>query len=173
MSVYTVLGLYDHVDYAAAAIEPLGEIDVTHQDMKVLTMAPYPNGTFFRDEIPIPIWRFALVGGLIGFLAGIALAGGTQVLMNLIVGGKSPLSLPVVGLLSYELTLLGTVLGTLIAMLWMAGLPNWTECAYDNSISTGAIGLLVRCRNEEHARIIEKTMLRYKPVKIKKGKDDF
>lgn len=173
MSVYTVLGLYDHVDYAAAAIGPLEEIDVEHHDMKMLTMAPYPHGTFFKDETPIPIWRFAVIGGIIGFFTGLALAGGTQILMNLIVGGKSPLSLPAVGVISYELTLLGTVLGTLIALLWMGGLPNWTECAYDDSISTGNIGLLVRCRDEEHANKVEKTMLRYKPVKIKKGKDDF
>jgi len=170
---YTVLGLYNHVDSAAAAIGPLGEIDVEEHDIKVLTMAPYPHGTFYKDETPIPIWRFSLTGGLAGFVTGIALAGGTQMLMNLIVGGKSPLSVPAVGVLTYEIALLGTVLGTLVALLWMAGLPNWTQRAYDDSISAGAIGLLVGCRDEEHANMIEKTMLRHKAVKIKRGQDDF
>jgi hypothetical protein len=173
MSVYTVLGLYDSVDNAAATIGPLEELDVELHDMKMLTMAPYPHGTFFKDDVPIPIPRFAFIGGLIGLSAGLALAGGTQMIMNLIVGGKSPLSIPAVGVISYELTLLGAVLGTFLALLYMSGLPNWTERAYDESISTGAIGLLVRCEDEEHVNKIEKTMLRFKPVKIKKGIDDF
>lgn len=173
MSVYTVLGLYEHVDDVAAAIGPLEEIDVEHHDIKVLTVAPYPHGTFFHDDVPMPIWRYAIVGGVIGLMVGLALAGGTQILMNLIVGGKSPLSLPAVGVISYELTLLGAVLGTFTSLLWMSGLPNWTERAYDDSISSGAIGLLVRCQDRGHASMIEKTMLRFNPVKIKKGEDDF
>ncbi|VAX17577.1 hypothetical protein MNBD_NITROSPINAE02-1296 [hydrothermal vent metagenome] len=173
MSVHTVLGLYDHVDYVAAVIAPLEEINVDHHDIKVLTMAPYPHGTFFKDDIPMPVARFAIIGGIIGFLTGLTLAGATQALMNLNVGGKPPVSYPAVGVISYELTLLGTVLGTFIALLWMSGLPNWTERAYDDSISSGAIGLLVRCEDEGQANKIEKTMLRYNPVKVKKGKDDF
>ncbi len=173
MSVHTVLGLYDHIDDAAAAIAPLDELKIDHDDIQVLSVAPYPDGTFIKDEKPMPIWRFALIGGLTGFLGGISLAGGTQMLINLIVGGKSPLSLPAVGVITYELTLAGAVVGSVVALLWMSGLPNWTESAYDKSISSGAIGLLIRCQDQAQADKIEKTMLDYKAVKTKQGKDDF
>lgn len=173
MSVYTVLGIFDHVDHAAATIHPLEEINIAHHNIKVLSVAPYPNGTFFKDDTPIPIWRFAFIGGILGLLLGIALAGGTQMLMNLNVGAKAPFSVPAVAVISYELTLLGAVLGTVIAFLWMTGLPNWTERVYDISISSGNIGLLVRCQNEEQITNVEKTMLRHKALKVKKGKDDF
>ncbi|MEE8484024.1 MAG: quinol:electron acceptor oxidoreductase subunit ActD [Nitrospinota bacterium] len=173
MDYYTILGLYDRVDDAAETIKPLEDGSIVHDDIKVLSVAPYPDGTFFKDDRPSPIWAFALGFGIIGFLVGLALAGWTQTMMNLNVGAKPPLSLPVVALLTYETTMLGAVLGALFGMLWMIGIPNWNERVYDESISQGAIGLLVRCTDKSGIEKVEKIMRGHRTVKIKYGQDDF
>lgn len=173
MNYYTVLGIFDHVDYTAGAIAPLEKIEVKTEDIKIMSVAPYPNGTFIDDVRPTPIWLFALAFGLIGFGAGILLAGGTQWMMNLNVGAKAPVSIPVVAVICYELSLLGAVVGTFAGLLWMTGLPNWNERVYDDSISHGNLGLLVRCWEKEQVLKVEEIFGAHKALKIRKGENDF
>lgn len=173
MKYRTIMGLYDHIDTSAAAIKPLVESSVKHSDMKILSVAPYPDGTFFEDETPAPIWIFALVGGVIGLVAGVLLAGGTQYVINLDVGAKDTFSWPAVAVIAYETTMLGAVLGTFVSLLWLIGLPNWTDHIYDNTISHGNIGILVRCWEEGMVDKVEQIMKETGAVKIKWGADDF
>ncbi len=169
----TVLGLFEHVDELATTVRPLEEMRVTQEDIKLLSVAPYPDGTLYHDRFEFPMWRNALIGGVIGFIAALALAGGTQVLMNLNVGGKPPFSVPPVAVICYEFALLGAVLATFISMLWWCHLPDWNELAYDTEISRSKIGLLVRCRDDETADKVEAVMKSRGAKKIKKGRDDF
>ena len=170
----TVLGLFDHVDDTAKTIKPLKEnLSKNLDDVKLLSVAPYPHGTLFKDHTPLPLWKFALFGGFLGFIGGVLLAGGTQILMNLDVGGKDPFSIPTVAVITYEITLLGAIVGTVSGMFFMQGLPNWTELAYDKLISHGKVGLLVRCADDSEAAKVEELMLWYGAKKIKHGKDNF
>lgn len=173
MEYRTVLGLYDHIDTTAAAIKPLEESSVKHADIKILSVAPYPDGTFFEDETPAPIWKFALTGGVIGFITGVLLTGATQYFINLDVGAKDTFSLPAVAVMAYETTMLGAVVGAFVSLLWLIGLPNWTDRNYDNTISSGNIGILVRCYEEDMAKRVEHIMKESGAVKIKWGEDDF
>lgn len=171
---HTVLGIFDHVDDTAKTISPLKEnLSREHEDIRLLSVAPYPHGTLFHDPTPTPLWVFALVCGFGGFIFGILLAGGTQMLMNLDVGGKPPFSFPAVAVITYEFTLMGAIIGTFGGMLWMQGLPNWTELAYHTDISRGKVGLLVRCADESEAGRVEELMLWYGAKKIQHGKDNF
>jgi hypothetical protein len=170
---YTILGIYELVDDVAETIKPLEDASIIHDNIKVLSVAPYPDGTFFKDDRPSPIWAFALGFGIAGLLVGLWLSGWTQTVINLNVGGKSPLSLPTMAVICYETTLLGAVLGTFTGMFWMIGIPNWTDHVYDDSISRGKIGLLVRCMDESGIRKVEEIMKKHRTIKIKHGKDDF
>jgi hypothetical protein len=171
---HTVLGLFDHVDDTAKTVTPLTEnLSKSTSDIRLLSVAAYPHGTLFKDHTPLPLWKFALVGGILGFIIGVLLAGGTQILMNLNVGGKDPFSLPTVAVITYEITLLGAIVGTLLGMLFMQGLPDWTDLAYDPMISHGKVGLLVRCVDESDAAKVEELMLWYGAKKISYGKDNF
>jgi len=174
MGCYTVLGVFDYIDDTARAVSPIeSKLSIGADDMKFLSATPYPHGVVFDDHTPIPLWKFALIGGVLGFGVGVALAGGTNVLMNLPVGGKAPFSVPAVAVLTYEITLLGAILGTLSGMLWMHGLPDWRELAYDADISRGKIGLLVRCSEKEQASIVEEMMRECGAKKVRHGRDDF
>lgn len=172
MSV-TILGLFDNVDDVAKTIKPLEGMQVSHDDIKLLSLSAYPDGTLFKDKTPTPLWKYALVGGFCGFAVAVALAGGTQVLMNLNVGGKAPFSFPVVGLISYEFVNLGAIIGSIIGFMRMTGLPDWSGRANALEISRGKIGLLVRCTDESKTAKVEEAMLWYGAGKIYHGRDDF
>lgn len=170
---YTVLGLFDNIEYVSKTVKPLENMGVEHSDTRLLSSVPYPEGAVFEDHFEPPIWKFAFVVGVCGFIGALALAGGTQVLMNLDVGGKAPFSLPPVAIIAYEFTLLGAVLGTIAGMLWFQGLPDWNDLAYDKDIHHGKIGLLIRCENEENAKKVASIMKDHGAGRIKEGKDDF
>lgn len=166
-----VFGLFEHIEETAKTIAPLDEISVGRENISLVSVAPYPHGTLFEDDAGGRLWLFALVGGMLGLLLGVGLAGGTQALMNLNVGGKPPVSFPVMGVICYETTLLGIVLGVFLGMLWMTGLPDWTDHVYDPEISRGKVGLLVSCADEEQAGRVEAIMREHGAVRIKKGEE--
>jgi len=168
----TVMGLFVHIENAAPTIMPLEALTVKHKDIHLLSATPYPHGTLFHEEEP-PIWAWAMIGGFVGLTAGLFLAGFTQWLINLNVGGKDPVSYPVVALICYETTNLGIILGSLLAMLWYGDLPDWTEKAYDPEISDGLVGVLVQCEDEGQAKKVEDIFNEHGATKIKKGAGDF
>ncbi|MDH5543324.1 MAG: DUF3341 domain-containing protein [Nitrospinota bacterium] len=168
----TVLALFEDIEITAKVMKPLDEAAIKHEDISLLTNTVYPNGALFHEE-ERPLWKWAGIMGFGGLGAGLFLAGFTQWLMNLNVGGKDPVSFPVVGVICYETTLLGIVLGSVIGMLWYGGMPDWTEKAYDPEISDGKIGVLVRCKDDAEASKIEGIMKSTGAVKIIKGKGDF
>jgi hypothetical protein len=170
---FTVLGLYTNIDSMAKTMDPLEKLAIAHSDIRLLSAAPYPEGALFHDHRPVPLAIFAFVFALGGLFTGLAVAGGTQMMMNLVVSGKPMFSYPPVGIICYEFTLLGAIIGTLVGMLWVQGLPDWTDRAYDTDIFRGKIGLLVKCRDEEEARMVEKVMVQNGAVRTKQGRDDF
>lgn len=169
----TVLALFDHIEETARAIKPLEEMSVPHRDIRLLSTAPYPEGTLFHDKTPTPLWLTALCGGVIGFFVAVGLAGVTQWLINITVSGKPTFAFPPIAVICYEFTLLGAVLGTFLGLLYMAHLPDWGDLAYDPEISRCKVGLLVRCDTEDAAAKVEQLLRDHHAIKIKKGRDDF
>ena len=169
----TVFGLFTKVDEIATILDPLEEFSVTHDDIAILSVAPYPEGTFFHDKLSSPLWAISVVYGAAGCFAAIWLAGWTQSSINLVVAGKSTFSTPVVAVICYEFVLLGAVLGTFLGMLWYARLPDWNELAYNPDISRSKIGLLIQCSTEETAAKVEELMQKHNAAAIKRGRDDY
>ncbi|MDH4185232.1 MAG: DUF3341 domain-containing protein, partial [Nitrospinota bacterium] len=94
-------------------------------------------------------------------------------IMNLVVSGKSPFSYAPTGIITYEFTLLFGVIGSVVSLLYYAGLPNWTDRAYDPEVADGALGLLVRVFSREDQDKAARIMEEYGAYKIKKGVNDF
>ncbi len=170
---YTVLGLFENIEDVSKTVRPLEDIGVRHNDTKLLSSAPYPEGAVFEDHYVPPIHWTAFLGGVGGFFAAIGLAGWTQVLMNLNVSDKAPFSLAPVGIICYEFTLVGAVLGTIVGLLLSTGLPNWNDLAYDKDIHHGKVGLLVRCDTEDNAQKVVSIMKDHRVAKVHEGRDDF
>ena len=176
---YTVLGLYNKVEKVSLATDPLIEkFNITSGDIEVLTSAAYPDGVLLDDKELYHVveerqFLFPFLLGWVGFVTGIILAGGTGYIMNLNVSDKAPFSYPPTGIITYEFTLLFGVIGSVLSLLYYAGLPNWTDRAYDDEITDGALGLLVKVYSQEDQDTAAKMMEESGAYKIKKGVNDF
>ncbi|MDR4493463.1 MAG: quinol:electron acceptor oxidoreductase subunit ActD [Nitrospirales bacterium] len=94
--------------------------------------------------VRFPLHRITVIGGIIGIGVGIFFAAGTALLFPLVTGGKPIVSIPVVGIISYETMMLMAIVMTFlattvkIAFIEQSGLPN------DPRIDEGAIGLSIQ-----------------------------
>lgn len=154
----SVVGLFPQVDDAARSVRRLREAGFAGGDVTVLSSIPYPEGAFETDTGRSHIRLFALVGGISGMLLGITLVAGTSLAYPLPTGGKPIVPVPVVLVITYELTVLSIMLFSLFRFLFEARLPSTRSKLYDPRISDGMVGVIVRCETEEQARRAEATV---------------
>jgi hypothetical protein len=144
MASRTILGLFRTADGAAEAAGRLREAGFSDTDYDVLTGSPYPEEAFGE---PIPEHRlfiYPIIGALCGFVTGLLVTGGTQITYPLVTGGKPLLSIPPMVIITYEGTMLGAIIFTILGVIFESRLPNMGNAAYDPRIMTdGMIGLVV------------------------------
>ena len=153
MAKRSVLGLYTDANYAAEAGESLGSIGLTNEDFDFLTGSPYPEGAFGERHSKHRLYIFPLVGAICGLSAGVLLTSMTQVAFPLVTGGKPILSLPPMAIISYEGTLLGAILFTVLGIIFESRLPRVKMGLYDDRITEGHIGVIVECAEEQVGRV--------------------
>ena len=89
---------------------------------------------------------FTLVGGIVGFFAGFALAIFTSTRWDLIVSGKPIISLIPFFIVGFEFTILFSVFGNVIGLLVCSRLPGYRGLAtYDPRCSGEHFGVLAAC----------------------------
>ena len=142
MAKRPILGLFRDADYAAEAGEKLQQAGFAQRDYDFLTGAPYPEGAFGEREERHRLYVFPFIGALCGLTAGILLTSMTQMAYPLVTGGKPILSLPPMAVVSYEGTMLGAILFTVIGIIFESRLPNLKKGLYDPRITEGYIGIL-------------------------------
>jgi hypothetical protein len=77
----------------------------------------------------------------------------TQVAYPLVTGGKPILSLPPMAVVSYEGTMLGAILFTVLGIIFESRLPKLKRGLYDTRITEGFIGVLVNTEEDQHNRV--------------------
>ena len=156
--IASVVGLFSSADDAARSVRGLKDAGFAGDKLTVLSAIPYPEGAFGTDTGRSWIRPFAFVGGVCGAVAGIFLVAGTAMAYPLPTGGKPIVPIPVVMVITYELTVLSVVLFALFRFLFEARLPGSKGRLYDPRISEGMIGVIARCETDEQARRAEATM---------------
>jgi hypothetical protein len=144
-----ILGLFEDANYAANAGEALQRADIAPQDYDFLTDAPYPEGAFGERHERHRLYVFPLLGALIGITVGIILTSMTQLAYPLTQGGKPILSLPPMAVVTYETTMLGAIIFTVLGIVFESRLPKLKLGLYDTRITEGYIGVLVTAEEEE------------------------
>ena len=146
-----ILGLFQDVDEAVNAADNLKGQGVT--EFEVLSGTPYPEGAFGEPPSHHRLYLFPLLGAAVGLSLSLLLTIGTQLAYPLITGGKPILSLPPMFIISYEGTLLGAVLFTVIGVLFESRLPRIRTGLYDPRITEGFIGIEVSVPEEQVEQI--------------------
>jgi molybdopterin-containing oxidoreductase family membrane subunit len=137
-----------------------------NEDRVVETIAALKNSpyTFKRVNSPVPSHKimdalglkksavgwFTLVGGIVGFCCGFALAIFCSVQWDLIVSGKPIISLIPFVIVGFEFTILFSVFGNVIGLLTQARLPSfkWLK-HYDPRCSGEHFGILASCETSQ------------------------
>jgi hypothetical protein len=137
------LARFSQPNDARMAIRRLMQEGVQADDMEVMSSQPIHGEPFLPDKNPTKLRTWALCGAAIGLLGGFGLATVTALNYPLVKGGMPIVAPWTVGLITYETTMLGAVLATLVGLLVELRLPNYKNLPYDASVVDGGIVLAV------------------------------
>lgn len=130
---------------ARLAIRRLLQEGIRPEAMEVMTSQPIHGEPFIPDMKPTKLRTWALSGAAIGLVAGFSLSTITALNYPLVKGGMPIVAPWTVGLITYETTMLGAVLATLVGLLVELRLPNFKNLPYDPSVVDGGVVLAVAC----------------------------
>jgi len=130
---------------ARIAIRRLIQAGISPDSMEVMTSQPIHGEPFIPNMKPTKLRTWALCGAALGLLGGFGLATITALNYPLVKGGMPIVAPWTVGLITYETTMLGAVLATLVGLLVELRLPNFKNLPYDPSVVDGGVVLAVSC----------------------------
>jgi molybdopterin-containing oxidoreductase family membrane subunit len=149
-----VLGSFRDESEAVSAVEALKksswELNRVH--------SPIPSHRISNalKEKKSRVGYFTLVGGIIGFFAGFALATYTAVQWNLIVSGKPVVAWLPFLIVGFEFTILFAVLGNVIGLVTQARLPEFESLkTYDPRFSGDYFGIVASCTEGEQQKLMD------------------
>ena len=99
------------------------------------------------------LWQGNEAEKAMAVIGGFSLATLTALNYPLVKGGMPIVAPWTVGLITYETTMLGAVLATLVGLLVELGLPNFKNLPYDPSVVDGGIVLAVACPESSRASV--------------------
>lgn len=130
---------------ARAAVRRLLQDGIQPAAMEVMSSQPIHGEAIVPMQPRTKLRTWALTGAGLGLVGGFSLATITALNYPLVKGGMPIVAPWTVGLITYETTMLGAVLATLVGLLVELGLPNFTNLPYDPSVVDGGVVLAVSC----------------------------
>lgn len=132
-------GLFDKPTDAQKAYTGLTRAGVAPADIAVVSSEPFEAFEFSHRDHSMILFRLALVGGILGFVAAVSLVRGTELAWPLVTGG-----MPIVAwypnlVIIFEMTFLGAIVTTVASLLVTAKLPSFKRTLYDPAVSDGKI----------------------------------
>lgn len=134
-----IYGLFSDPASADRAVNGLQAAGVSRSKIVVMSAEPFGEYSFSQAEQATVMPWLAVLGGVIGGTSGFLLAAYTQKAYPLITGGMPIIAPWPTGIVTYELTMFGAVIATVITLLITTRLPNWGAKLYDPEISNGKI----------------------------------
>jgi membrane protein YqaA with SNARE-associated domain len=134
-----IYGLFPNPASADRALNALQAAGISRGKIVVMASEPFDEYSFSQaDRATVMPW-LATLGGVIGGTCGYLLAAYTQEAYPLVTGGMPIVAPWPTGIVTYELTMFGAVMATVITLLITTGLPNWKPKLYDPEVSNGKI----------------------------------
>ena len=138
-----VYGLYSDPESAQKAVNQLRRQGVPDDFITVIASQPYEEFEFSHRHKETWIFWIAAGGGALGLIAGLTLALLTETRWPIVVGG-----MPIVAwwpniIIMFELTMLGAILATVVALFITTELPTMQSRVYDPEVSQGKIMVVV------------------------------
>lgn len=138
-----MLGIFPDLKSAAQAVTGLVQAGFAEGQLSSLSSVPYPEGVLMRRRPRFWTRWITLAGGLSGAISGFSLAAGTALLYPVQTGHKPIISLFPTGIVTFEITMLSAIIGTMIGMFLEMKLPSFKRRLNDPAIADGCIGISV------------------------------
>jgi hypothetical protein len=152
------LGTFNDIETATRAVDDLIKAGFVEERITSLTSAPYPDGVIVKTDQRTRFRWISLGSGIFGACAGFLLAAGTAYMYPVQTGDKPIIAYYPTGIITYELTMLFTILGAIVGMFVEMKLPPWKDRVYDPAIGEGSIGISVLTSSGDENRKAEMIM---------------
>ena len=152
MSITCLVRFAEHTQ-ARAAVRRLIQDGIAPNAMEAMSSQPIHGEAIVPEGAPTKLRTWALGGAALGFISGFSLATITALNYPLIKGGMPIVSPWTVGLITYETTMLGAVLGALVGLVVELRLPNFKNLPYDPNVVDGGVVLAVSCPEGSRASV--------------------
>jgi len=162
-----IYGLFPDPDSAERGMNALHRAGVSPKRIVVMSSEPYDDYAFSKMDHATPMPWFAAAGGAVGGTLGFLLARLTQEAYPIVTGGMPILAAWPTGIVTYELTMLGAVLTTIVTLLITTKLPNWKSKLHDPEVSDGKILIGVLEPSDASRAEIENRLRGAGAVKVK------
>jgi hypothetical protein len=136
-----LLGIFKDVGSAARAVECLLSEGFVEAQITSLSSIPYPDGVLVKTSQRTRFRWFTLACGIVGSGVGFLLAAGTAWVYPVQTGDKPIIAFYPTGIVTYELTMLFFMVGTIVGMFLEMKLPSFAHRPYDPDITEGCIGI--------------------------------
>ncbi len=136
---YAIYGLFPGPYAAERAVNELRGAGISSERIVVISPEPFEEFSFAQTDSESSMPWIAVLGGVIGGTSGFLIAWYSQAARGLVTGGMPILAPWPTGLVTYELTMMGAVLATVIALLISTRLPSWKPRLYDPEVSYGKV----------------------------------
>src|SRR5271154_2595067 len=132
---------------------------ITPENILVMSAQPFDEYSFTQTDRKTVMPWLATLGGLVGGTLGFLLARYTQVAYPIVTGGMPLVSPWPTAIVTYELTMFGAVMTTVITLLITARLARRRPAPYDPEISNGKILIGVMDPSDAARGDLEKRLL--------------
>jgi hypothetical protein len=138
-----ILGVFTDIETAGNGVAGLVKAGFVETQITSLTSVPYPDGVLVKTGGRSWFRWLALSAGVAGAGAGFLLAAGTAWLYPVQTGDKPIIAFFPAGIITFEVTMLFAIIGTMAGMFLEMRLPPWKARLYDPAIADGCIGISI------------------------------
>jgi hypothetical protein len=163
----SIYGLFPGPHAAERGLNALRAAGVASEKIIVMASEPFEEYSFAQQNRDVWMPWLAVLGGIVGGIGGYTLAWYTQTAYPLVTGGMPVFAAWPTGIVTYELTMMGAIVTTLITLLIGSRLPNWKPKLYDEEISHGKVLIGVIDPADDARAGLEERLLRAGAEKVK------
>ena len=139
MTGQPVYALYPDPAAAQRAVNGLRAAGVADQEIVVISSAPFEGFEFSHRDQATWLYGIAVLGGAIGLVFAYWLTSMTETAWPLQTGGMPIVAMWPNMIVMFELTMLGAIVATVLALLVTTRLPRRQPTLYDEAVSDGLI----------------------------------
>lgn len=165
----SIYGLFPGPHAAERGMNALLDAGIAADKILVMSSEPFEEYSFAHGESRTMMPWLAVLGGLVGGTLGFSIAWYTQVAypQRLITGGMPVVAPWPTGIITYELTMMGAIVTTVITLLITARLPKWKQDLDEPAVSHGKVVIGVVDPTDNARGDIENRLRRAGAEKIK------